>query len=102
MMFFALVTSFFATVTGIGFFRASCKGFFASVGLLRTRVPSRVRRIHSLEEVVQGPSCYACYACCGFVVGENWVVLFVGLLSFRVERPEDPVGIGMGHSLKLP
>lgn len=89
-------------VTGIGVFRASCKGFFASVGLLRTRVPSRVRRIHSLEEVVQGPSCYACYACCGFVVGENWVVLFVGLLSFRVERPEDPVGIGMGHSLKLP
>ena len=98
MMFFALVTRFFCDGDWYRGFSRELQGFFCAVGLLRTRVPSRVRRIHSLEEVVQGPSCCACYACCGFVVGENWVVLFVGLVSFRVERPEDLVGIGMGHS----
>ena len=30
------------------------------------------------------------------------VARFIGLLSFGVERPRDPIGIGIGHCLKLP
>lgn len=46
-------------MTGIGVFRASCKVVFCDGRLAEIAedgsVPSRVRRIHSLEEVVQGP-----------------------------------------------